>query len=204
MLDGSKSSIISIHALLAESDSVWAFPDGSVCSFLSTLSLRRATTDGLFFFDRRNTFLSTLSLRRATEGPAKLPKQIRISIHALLAESDIVMVGLLMFNLYFYPRSPCGERPYLSILFSKFFNFYPRSPCGERPVNIQRQTAENDFYPRSPCGERLFYPPVKPFKVGISIHALLAESDKPAEHHANSQQEFLSTLSLRRATVGRY
>ena len=34
----------------------------------------------------------------------------------------------------------------------------------------------------------------------ISIHALLAESDERAEHHANSQQEFLSTLSLRRAT----
>ena len=35
----------------------------------------------------------------------------------------------------------------------------------------------SDFYPRSPCGER------------------------PAEHHASSQQEkFLSTLSLRRAT----
>ena len=35
----------------------------------------------------------------------------------------------------------------------------------------------------------------------ISIHALLAESDKPGERHASSQQEFLSTLSLRRATV---
>ena len=33
-----------------------------------------------------------------------------ISIHALLAESDIVTGGLLMYNLYFYPRSPCGER----------------------------------------------------------------------------------------------
>ena len=33
----------------------------------------------------------------------------------------------------------------------------------------------------------------------ISIHALLAESDR-AENHANSQREFLSTLSLRRAT----
>ena len=38
-------------------------------------------------------------------------------------------------------------------------------------------TTETYFYPRSPCGER-----------------------QPAEHHANSQQEFLSTLSLRRAT----
>ena len=35
----------------------------------------------------------------------------------------------------------------------------------------------------------------------ISIHALLAESDVRGEHHANSQQEFLSTLSLRRATA---
>ena len=55
--------------------------------------------------------------------------------------------------------------------------FYPRSPCGERPANAQadannhgflstlslrRATAERyaaglyvgDFYPRSPCGER--------------------------------------------------
>ena len=36
-----------------------------------------------------------------------------------------------------------------------------------------------NFYPRSPCGERL-----------------------RAEHHASNQQEFLSTLSLRRATTG--
>ena len=57
-----------------------------------------------------------------------------------------------------------------------------------------------NFYPRSPCGERL-WPGLlaRPFFI-ISIHALLAESDKPAEHHANSQKEFLSTLSLRRAT----
>ena len=37
--------------------------------------------------------------------------------------------------------------------------------------------------------------------VDISIHALLAESDKPGERHASTQQEFLSTLSLRRATT---
>ena len=38
----------------------------------------------------------------------------------------------------------------------------------------------------------------------ISIHALLAESDERAENHANTQQEFLSTLSLRRATLGQF
>ena len=42
-------------------------------------------------------------------------------------------------------------------------NFYPRSPCGERPLGI--------------LGRRLWY--------GISIHALLAESDRqnPGEHY---------------------
>ena len=125
-----------------------------------------------------------------------------ISIHALLAESDytttitictalkflstlslrratIVSVGLLMFNSYFYPRSPCGERPEPENPIVAFDNdFYPRSPCGERPyiighavnlhpISIHALLAESDliryrikarytnFYPRSPCGERL-------------------------------------------------
>ena len=34
-----------------------------------------------------------------------------ISIHALLAESDWVLTGGLNSDGYFYPRSPCGERP---------------------------------------------------------------------------------------------
>ena len=60
-------------------------------------------------------------------------------------------------------------------------DFYPRSPCGERPVNVQSPTAENDFYPRSPCGERR-----------------ATKSDQGANN------QFLSTLSLRRATSRRY
>ena len=40
-------------------------------------------------FDLFVTFLSTLSLRRATEAVSKyMTKYINISIHALLAESD--------------------------------------------------------------------------------------------------------------------
>ena len=44
VLDGSKSSIISIHALLAESDLIQAMAHLTVHLFLSTLSLRRATS----------------------------------------------------------------------------------------------------------------------------------------------------------------
>ena len=58
------------------------------------------------------TFLSTLSLRRATSADLKGNFITNISIHALLAESDPAQ------KCYhgspaadFYPRSPCGERP---------------------------------------------------------------------------------------------
>ena len=101
---------ISIHALLAESDVEKVPADVFYQAFLSTLSLRRATTLPQKAVTTRG-FLSTLSLRRATHGFLRgLPKEhlflstlslrratthyfpalhnILISIHALLAESD--------------------------------------------------------------------------------------------------------------------
>ena len=126
---------------------------------------------------------------------------------------------------YFYPRSPCGERPtasrrkttdmrFLSTLslrrattygtriVSRYTNFYPRSPCGERPWQVGcTGNPTTYFYPRSPCGER--HGPVSFFNSfpKISIHALLAESDPSARVLRKAAKEFLSTLSLRRATT---
>ena len=104
-------------------------------------------------------------------------------------------------------------------------HFYPRSPCGERPANrkcldfgwcisIHALLAESDsalapkqnptehFYPRSPCGERRFGPGVGGAQQRISIHALLAESDPWYISLEDWQTSlFLSTLSLRRATI---
>ena len=78
-----------------------------------------------------------------------------ISIHALLAESDLFDFPIVPVELNFYPRSPCGERHRVLPFFAVGRYFYPRSPCGERlqlkpPIQTHRQ---------------------------ISIHALLAESD---------------------------
>ena len=56
--------------------------------FLSTLSLRRATTLSIKNTAESKKFLSTLSLRRATLTPARMLSRLLISIHALLAESD--------------------------------------------------------------------------------------------------------------------
>ena len=86
-LSDCRYTAISIHALLAESDVAGLIFRAKFVIFLSTLSLRRATV-----FKAVNSslviFLSTLSLRRATPCYSAPPAGRRISIHALLAESD--------------------------------------------------------------------------------------------------------------------
>ena len=57
--------------------------------FLSTLSLRRATRGRERPSKARYLFLSTLSLRRATDDGRDSLIERMISIHALLAESDV-------------------------------------------------------------------------------------------------------------------
>ena len=169
--------------------------------FLSTLSLRRATTSGatyLIFL----AFLSTLSLRRATEQQLWQNINTYISIHALLAESDISQLQCIHGRKHFYPRSPCGER-----LFRQNYE------CFEWIISIHALLAESDGWSLNINGA-----------MKISIHALLAESDRFGgwliPHNRNFYPrspcgerpivynivfvpgKFLSTLSLRRATVG--
>ena len=146
-------------------------------------------------------FLSTLSLRRATEtvsigshgddnfyprspcgerhGPLKAGQTYHcISIHALLAESDLFFQNqFFVHNLFLSTlslrratdgliasanfcrflstlslRRATGKIPANIMLHS---DFYPRSPCGERLLWVLRKVPILDFYPRSPCGERL-------------------------------------------------
>ena len=170
-------------------------------AFLSTLSLRRATQSSAksipeeeYFYPRSPCgerlplsgslccliiFLSTLSLRRATRESDTEERSQGISIHARLAES-YVSAKLRVFRMdYFYPRSPCGERRSAGSGFCRPRYFYPRSPCGERPA-WNRFAQRRDF---------------------ISIHALLAESDICVNKIPYQRKIFLSTLSLRRATM---
>ena len=145
---------ISIHALLAESDSIQTLIQATGHLFLSTLSLRRATRSrpwgpGL-------SGISIHALLAESDGP-KLRQLFGalISIHALLAESDPGAKSSTPDRYYFYPRSPCGERlmPVLSRRYSMM-------------ISIHALLAESDR--RS----------VKLFRQNyISIHALLAESD---------------------------
>ena len=58
--------------------------------------------------------------------------ELYISIHALLAESDLLSLPFRAVRIDFYPRSPCGERRALATYWTRTVYFYPRSPCGER------------------------------------------------------------------------
>ena len=104
-------TLISIHALLAESDRFLQRRPTGYAEFLSTLSLRRATQYWATRARAAQLFLSTLSLRRATLPGCPTNSSSYISIHALLAESDRRPHRQgAMRGAYFYPRSPCGER----------------------------------------------------------------------------------------------
>ena len=125
----------------------------------------------------------------------------KISIHALLAESDRTRPPPRPRQRNFYPRSPCGERQ--TILdacnrknkFLSTLSLRRATPCR----SIAWRTAKN-FYPRSPCGERRRNRRPLADLQAISIHALLAESDQKRFWQIHNFNKFLSTLSLRRAT----
>ena len=123
---------------------------------------------------------SMLSLRRATFVGLAAHRLRNISIHALLAESDAdngdAGNGCDAISIH----ALLAESDLVLLATEiQFENFYPRSPCGERPHG--RAAAG--------CG------------IHISIHALLAESDRFNPFETFIILPFLSTLSLRRATI---
>ena len=126
----------------------------------------------------------------------------------------------------FYPRSPCGERLMPSckaISLSRFLstlslrratasfnaaqpatqNFYPRSPCGERRRNTPDDFCSRGISIHALLAESDFFRSLEGHKTQISIHALLAESDVIRNFANSLALQFLSTLSLRRATVSK-
>ena len=214
---------ISIHALLAESDS--SIEEVSKYVVISIHALLAES-------DARSVNIN--------------PPRIIISIHALLAESDCQWRRSVKLFRHFYPRSPCGERPwargsritYVEISIhallaesdvvgasqgadiehisihallaesdggmnnhiKTYRNFYPRSPCGERQKCEYQPTKCDYFYPRSPCGERpVWQRPGLPAENNFYPRSPCGER-LFYSFVMDSSSIFLSTLSLRRAT----
>ena len=193
---------ISIHALLAESDQAKLFGSTTDQLFLSTLSLRRATLETLRRSRGTGHFYPRSPCGERRKQPNKRMGVRDISIHALLAESDPTWTPPWTSWKGFLSTLSLRRATWMSTTPSRAPSyFYPRSPCGERPrtptmevteicISIHALLAESD---------------VTGFDSGtmvpaISIHALLAESDAVKAIVHICRGVFLSTLSLRRAT----
>ena len=152
--------------------------------------------------------------------------RVQISIHALLAESDAgIKPDKPPTCLNFYPRSPCGERQSFkqhtvnqSCLFLSTLSLRRATRVSETLVPRQCQ-----FLSTLSLRRATHYDNYNLHCVEISIHALLAESDhyrrvnllrfknfyprspcgerQAANGLADTPPKFLSTLSLRRATM---
>ena len=214
---------ISIHALLAESDRLWTilyscpgnFYPRSPCGERPGRRARRLVW--LYFYPR-----SPCGERHGL--PLRRQAVRTISIHALLAESDLEDVLQRAHGKNFYPRSPCGERRPAG-----------RSGSHQAGISIHALLAESDNKPTQRAGWRQKFLSTLSLRratrdcndlndhIEISIHALLAESDiflGPSKSSARNfyprspcgerqlkysaschGSVFLSTLSLRRATL---
>ena len=82
-------TVISIHALLAESDFMFSVVFYLENIFLSTLSLRRATTCGGGWNEQPRYFYPRSPCGERPLQTAVVAGPQVISIHALLAESDL-------------------------------------------------------------------------------------------------------------------
>ena len=148
-------------------------------AFLSTLSLRRAThiSD---YVRNADIFLSTLSLRRATSALLLLA----------LSPTD------------FYPRSPCGERQKTFETDLDKLIFLSTLSLRRATVSAAGKEYDKEFLSTLSL-RRATWCRLSPLSSPkqISIHALLAESDRTWQKTNPNPRIFLSTLSLRRATL---
>ena len=133
-----------------------------------------------------------------------------------------MFAGVLPHNGNFYPRSPCGERPnsraerqerHISIhaLLAESDRMVKRCQALDISISIHALLAESDnirsvrkgtasnFYPRSPCGERR--PPLGSLSATPKFLSTLSLRRATLSLlYFSSSSTFLSTLSLRRAT----
>ena len=125
-------------------------------------------------------FLSTLSLRRATPNSRPLFCSKDISIHALLAESDDTVGGKSYKLLKISIHALLAES-----------DRFKHKASPRLYISIHALLAESD-------GDLVH---IDDDSIRISIHALLAESDCTITTFTQLRKRFLSTLSLRRATM---
>ena len=110
-----------------------------ILPFLSTLSLRRATDTPVCKLSKSGISIHALLAESDLTVPDLGKRDIRISIHALLAESDITHMLPLAHVLIFLSTLSLRRATYWVGGYGTANNFYPRSPCGERQQKCTKQ-----------------------------------------------------------------
>ena len=197
---------------------------GKLAEFLSTPSARRATKaqdlkraielisihalreEGDPGRDRRRRWSGHFYPRPPRggrhAGEALRVGSVIISIHALREEGDLIRL-LCMANSAIFLSTPSARRAtaQLAALTAELEDFYPRPPRGGRPSTPPPWSSVAHFYPRPPRGGRLFF-----FSISV-LHVDFYPRPPRGGRRAGQRQrakkdEFLSTPSARRATVG--
>ena len=131
-----------------------------------------------------------------------------VSIHALLAECDQLIISLLLIATCFNPRTPCGVRPFKEGLCALTNPFQSTHSLRSATINLQKPVmvsnvsihallAECDsrpwaflpsarsFNPRTPCGVRPYIQEVKTkAELFQSTHSLRSATRKRVEEIA--------------------
>ena len=193
---------ISIHALLAESDAIVSLPSG-----LTTISIHALLAES-------DTSVMKQKIR-----------ELEISIHALLAESDILLFMKSFASAQFLSTLSLRRATHsLQVVEVGHTYFYPRSPCGERQLRFHTIKMLREFLStlslrRATLAAELTVAllvflstlslrrATQNAKAAVSMPYNFYPRSPCGERHntyRNKQDadKFLSTLSLRRATSG--
>ena len=123
-------------------------------------------------------FQSTHSLWSATGALRIFLHPHLVSIHALLAECDLVPCQLRMHVRGFNPRTPCGVRPAQAHGTRSTKSFNPRTPCGVRPYPLRAVSRTFEFQSTHSLRSATIFSRALVEAYSVSIHALLAECDR--------------------------
>ena len=150
--------------------------------------------------EAQEKFQSTLPVWGAT---LPFPVERFISIHAPRVGSDALWLWTPAWRTPdFNPRSPCGERLVVLLLYLLAVAISIHAPrVGSDQALRGDLRQRRDFNPRSPCGERLIAQALVVGRVNISIHAPRVGSDGILRECSVGVAVFQSTLPVWGATA---
>ena len=168
---------VSIHALLAECDLLLQKSKNILKSF-NPRTPCGVRPDRITPGSTPDTFQSTHSLRSATSVIPRQELRLLVSIHALLAECDLLTVaegcsGRVSIHALL---AEC-DSSMVMLWFLLLVSIHALLAECDNHLLIS-QAAGSGFNPRTPCGVRPGYSVYVIKKFRVSIHALLAECDR--------------------------